>query len=198
MEVATAPNLTTSTAVADSDSRLDKQLRFIELRAKDVSYKAIAAELGVSKGTLTSWDKLLRSEIAKHKAERLGELYEEYGMLKQARIKRYGEIVKRIDAEIDKRDLADLPLDKLLEQKLKFSQVLTSEYTPTRGDKTSQELNSDRILQDIQELLYKVQNGELDKDQAQQELMILGGMLRTYETTVLEAKIDKLQRVMGN
>ena len=65
----------------------EHRTEFIQMRAEGKSLRAIAAELGVSKSTLSEWDRELASEIAKLRSDALEELYSEYGMAKEARIR---------------------------------------------------------------------------------------------------------------
>ena len=52
----------------------EHKTEFIRLRSEGKSLRAIAAEIGVSKSTLSEWDKALASEIAKLRSEALEEL----------------------------------------------------------------------------------------------------------------------------
>lgn len=198
MESVEHTTTTSTTITASNDSRLDKQVRFIELRAQGQPYRTIAKELQVSKATLTGWDKQLAADIAKHKAERMQELYTTYGMYKEARIQKLGGVLQKIDSELDTRDWSDITTDKLLDYKLKYTQALSSEYTPITGkDRSSQELNAATILKELDNLLERVQSGEVHKDQAQQELVILSGMMRVYEASALEDKVKRLERAIA-
>lgn len=198
MERTTQATTTSTTITASNDSRLDKQVRFIELRAQGQPYRTIAKELQVSKATLTGWDKQLAADIAKHKAERMQELYTAYGMYKEARIQKLGGALQKIDSELDNRDWSDITTDKLLDYKLKYTQALSTEYTPITGkDRSGQELNAATILKELDNLLERVQSGEVNKDQAQQELVILSGMMRVYEASALEDKVKKLERAIA-
>ncbi len=45
------------------EDKVEKQAKFIELRAKDNSYDIIVKKLGVSKNTLLKWGKEFEAEI---------------------------------------------------------------------------------------------------------------------------------------
>jgi len=179
-------------------TKLDKQAEFIKLRARGLSLRQCGEALGTNKDTCNKWDKELKAQVAKHKAERLADVYTEYGMYREARIKALGTALKSIDTELSTRKLSDVPTDKLLDYKLKYTQALSTEYTPIIGkDRSGQELNAATILKELDNLLERVQSGEVNKDQAQQELVILSGMMRVYEASALEDKVKKLERAIA-
>ena len=101
--------------------------RFIELRAKGMSYQKISEEIGVCKRTLINWSKELSSEIANAYAAELEALQDEFYMLKERRIKLFGEKLKAISEEIDNRDLSDIPTEKLFDLFFKMYRVLERE-----------------------------------------------------------------------
>ena len=101
--------------------------RFIELRAKGMSYQKISEEIGVCKRTLINWSKELSSEIANAYAAELEALQDEFYLLKERRIKLFGEKLKAISEEIDNRDLSDIPTEKLFDLFFKMYRVLERE-----------------------------------------------------------------------
>ena len=134
--------------------------RFIELRAKGWSFDKIAKELGKAKQTLIDWSKELQDEIANLKALELEALYESYYLLKENRIQNFGAMLTKIKAEVERRDLSDIPTDKLLELLLKYnSQVKEEIIEPTY--KSSQELIDDREDRELLEELTTLQSNPL-------------------------------------
>jgi len=104
--------------------------RFIELRAQGLSFDKISKELQVSKQTLIDWSKNLQEEIRNLKAIELEALQEKYFLTQAKRLELFGERLKAIKEELDKRDLNDVPTDKLIELFLKFHRVLKDEFAP--------------------------------------------------------------------
>lgn len=100
---------------------------FIKLRAKGWSYDKIAEKLGKAKQTLIDWSKELQEEIANRKALELEALYELYHLHREQRIKDFAQVVKSLREEILKRDLEDVPTDKLLDLFLKYGKQLEEE-----------------------------------------------------------------------
>ena len=142
--------------------------RFIELRASDKSLREIAKSLKISKDTASTWDKKFCTEIATSKNERLQELYKEYGMVKESRIKRIGEILQGLDKEIDRRfdpennwKLRDMPMRDLLAMRQAYQAELNKEYAPviaaTNGASTK-----DTIRANFMAFMLKVQAGEIN------------------------------------
>ena len=105
--------------------------KFVELRAKGLSFDRIAQELKVSKQSLINWAKELENEIGNLKRIELEALQEKYFMLKRQRIELFGERLKAIKDELDKRDLSDIPTDKLFDLFIKCFHQLNAESVDT-------------------------------------------------------------------
>jgi len=139
---------------------LETKERFIELRAKGWSFDKIAKELGKAKQTLIDWSKELQDEIANRKALELEALYESYYLLKENRLQTFGVMLTKIKEEIERRDLSDVPTDKLLELLLKYeNQVKDEVIEPTY--KSSQELIEKRQDRELLEELTTLQSEPL-------------------------------------
>lgn len=113
--------------------------RFIVLRAQGYSFDKIARELGRSRQTLVNWDRSFKEEIANLRAVELESLYERYFLTKEHKIKLFGDLVSRIKAEFDHRDLGDIPTDRLLDLFGKFYALLEAERIEIQP-KTSAEI----------------------------------------------------------
>ena len=127
---------------------LETKKRFIELRAQGYSYDSIAKELGRAKQTLIDWGKELQDEIANLRALELDALYEKYYLYKEARLKTFGELLNKIREEVVKRDLTNVPTDKLLDLYLKYqAQVEEALVEPTFKSTTEvEEERTDREM----------------------------------------------------
>ncbi|WP_371018939.1 helix-turn-helix domain-containing protein [Pseudalkalibacillus sp. JSM 102089] len=100
---------------------------FIELRAAGYSFDHIAKQLGVAKSTLIDWSKEFQHEIANLKAIEMESLQEQYYVVKRARIEIIGDQTKKLKEELIKRDLGDIPTEKLYDLLLKYMQWLKQE-----------------------------------------------------------------------
>lgn len=116
----------------DVAGRLELQQSFVEYRAKGWSLRKIERKLKVSKSALANWDRELEEEIASLKAMELEALYESYFLARESRIKALGQQLRKIQAELRGRDLADVPTEKLLEMQLRYLDALQEEYIEAR------------------------------------------------------------------
>ena len=139
----------------------DKE-KFIELRAKGYSFDKIAQELGKAKQTLIDWSKELQDEIANVKALELEALYERYYLLKESRLQTFGEMITKIKAEIEKRQLSDVPTDKLLDLLLKYNSLVKEEYIEPLF-KSSEEIIDERTDRELLDELTYPKNKRLLK-----------------------------------
>ena len=133
----------------------DKE-QFIELRAKGWSFDKIAKELGKAKQTLIDWSKELQDEIANRKALELEALYESYYLLKENRLQTFGAMLTKIKEEVERRDLSDVPTDKLLELLLKYNSQVREEIVEPVF-KSSVELREERQDRELLEELTTLQ-----------------------------------------
>ena len=191
----------------------EQKAQFVELRAKGFSYAAIAKKLKVAKATLANWNAELEAEIASLKAMEIEALYEEYGLLKESRIKLLGEQLKAIQAEISKRDFKELGLDKLLDYQLRYLEAFKREYVEpqplssqtieklTLGAseeyETSPKLNSQEIIIEITRTLIRFRAGMADLGQTSKELALFLAMLKAHDQVGLEAKLDRLEAILA-
>lgn len=141
---------------------LETKQRFIELRAKGYSFDKIAKELGKAKQTLIDWSKEMEEEIANLKALELETLYESHYLIKEARLQSLGDIANKLRAEIDSRDLSEMPTDKLLELYLKYNSKIAEEVVePTF--KSSSEIEIERRDRELLEALTTPQDSPIRK-----------------------------------
>ncbi|PET72754.1 hypothetical protein CN533_04950 [Priestia megaterium] len=101
--------------------------RFIELRAKGISFSKISESLKVSKKTLIEWSRELEREITNLKAIEMEELQEMYYVQKRKRIELFGKQLEQIMKELDQRNFSDMSTEKLLELQLKYLDYLKRE-----------------------------------------------------------------------
>lgn len=133
----------------------DKE-RFIELRAKGWSFDKIAKETGKAKQTLIDWSKELQDEIANRKALELEALYESYYLMRENRLQTFGAMLTKIKEEVERRDLSDVPTDKLLELLLKYNSQVKEEIVEPIY-KSSQEIKEERQDRELLEELTTLQ-----------------------------------------
>lgn len=131
---------------------LDVKEKFIELRAKGYSFDKIAKELGKAKQTLVDWSRDLQEEIASRKALELEALYDQFSLMKEHRLRELGKTLARIQTEIERRDLSDIPTEKLLDLQLKYLAYAQEEVIEPVF-KSSQEIQEDQLDRELLEEL---------------------------------------------
>lgn len=119
--------------------------KFVELRAKGLSFAKIADELEVSKPTLIAWSQDLKDDIANMETVQRDALYEKYRTDKLKRVEVFSEELDRVWSEFRKRDLSGVPTDKLFILLTKLQESLDNEVQPVRffGKKTQLEFYDD-------------------------------------------------------
>lgn len=155
----------------------DKKRDFILLRAEGKSYRAIEQELGVSRSTCSAWEKELREDIDGLRHENLEELYTQYGMAREARIRRIGDTLSRIDEALDHVDLTSISPERLLDLKLKYTAALKDEYSAASLSPTGASADT---LEAIQDLYRRTASGDTTIEQAKTELNVIDHMVDGY------------------
>ena len=192
--------------VSRSEGRIEIRNRFIEMRAKGHSIRSIAKKLGLSPQTLLNWQAELEDEIARFKAMELEALYERYHLLKEHRIKILGEQIRSIQEELGKRDLSEVPTDKLLDLQLKYMDEAEKEYVEPRflsdddigilDNKTRSKLDSEDVHSELALVLLKYRRGILSDSQVKQEISILQAALKAEDQMEIQRKLDKLETLL--
>lgn len=108
-------------------TKMEQKEKFIELRAKEVTYEEIAKQLAVSKPTLVKWGKELEIEVGNRRALELELLQEKHYVSKKKRVEFFGEQMNELKKELKKRDLADISTEKLIELQMKTMALLKQE-----------------------------------------------------------------------
>ena len=173
----------------------EKKKEFVRLRAEGQSYSQICEQLHVSKATCTKWQQELEENITELKRENLQELYESYGMVKEARIRNLGETLKKIDSALQDADLSTVDPAKLMELKLKYAEAMRGEYTGTVASKKV-EATPKGVLAAMADLLGRVQAGEITEEQAKRESAMLQNMLKAIDAVELQRKIDQIEAAL--
>ena len=178
----------------------EQKTEFIRLRAEGKSYSVIADTLHISKSTCTAWERELKDAITELKQEQLNELYSSYYMTKEARIKKLGETLDGINTALDGADLSQIPPEKLLEYKLKYTEALKGEYT---GSGTPYQFTADKIepkdiVTALGDLLNRVRTGEVTPEQANRESTVIANLLKAYDTVEVKEKLNTLESLIGS
>lgn len=163
----------------------EKKLAFIQARAEGKSYNTIAKELKISKSTCTRWEGDFREDIEKLRGSQIEELYTAYNMKREARIRDLGEIINAIDTALQTKDISELPTDKLLELRLKYSQELKKEYI--EPIEKSSDGTLDGLLEAYTELYNESKAGRYTPAEIRAQLAILDA----ERATLLKAEEER-------
>ena len=170
---------------------------YIRLRAEGKSYSVIAEQLHISKSTCASWERELKDQIDELKRAEYAELCESYGMTKEARIKKLGDTLERINEALAKTDFSQVDPAKLLDFKLKYTEALKGEYVGTKPALQIESIDAKQIVAALGDLLNRVRAGEVTTEQAQKESGVLAQLLKAYDTVEVKAKLDELEAIVG-
>ena len=178
----------------------ETKTEFIRLRAEGRSYSYIADTLHISKSTCTKWERELKAQIAELRQEQLNELYSSYYMTKEARIKKLGDTLESINTALEGADLSQIPPEKLLEYKLKYTEALKGEYTGSGNPYqfTADKIKPADIVTALGDLLNRVRAGEVTPEQANRESAVIATLLRAYDTVEVKEKLDALESLVGS
>lgn len=123
--------------------RPEKERLVIILRAKDYSITEIAERVQLSRPTVIGIVRDHATAIAKLSSLELQELLAAYNQTTKKKLQVFGGVLGRLLDELQRRDLADLTTDRLLEIVLKFSKAI--------GDTVAEKVAKARELQDGEE-----------------------------------------------
>ena len=106
--------------------------RFVELRAKNLSFDKISQQLQTSKPTLIAWAKELQIEIHNCRSLEAAVIREKYRLSALQRLEQYGQMLSKLDKEFATRNLNSLPTDKIIELTMKLANAVERDC-PTVG-----------------------------------------------------------------
>jgi transposase-like protein len=92
----------------------ETKVRFVEMRARGLSFGKISAELNTSPETLYRWQRSMRAEIeAKTIAER-EKIVERFKLAESERLEKYCSLYQRVSEQVDKEYLDTVPAHHLI------------------------------------------------------------------------------------
>lgn len=171
---------------------------FIRMRAEGLSYEKIAEQLHISKATCTAWEKELKAEINQLQQEALNGLYTSYGMAKEARIRRIGDTLRRVDEALASADLTEIAPEKLLDFKLKYSQALKEEFTGLTPPPDFQNGGTPEEIQAaFADIYQRARRGDITAEQAGEETKALTSILQAWQAVQTKERIDAIDAILG-
>ena len=92
---------------------IETQQRFVFLRSQGWSFARIAEDLKVSKPTLINWSRKFQFDIQNQRAINVEALQEKWLSTRDVRVNALGENLRKVEAELAKRDLTTVPTRQL-------------------------------------------------------------------------------------
>lgn len=123
-----------------------KKLELIKLRGEGLSYKDAAEKIGVSKPTVMKWGRDLDVEIANQKKLEYDAFLINLEITRESRTKRLKQITDKLEAELTKRDFADIPTNKIIEQLIKLYDRWSIENNETSFESKPFKMDFDQAL----------------------------------------------------
>jgi hypothetical protein len=109
--------------------------QFIELHAQGVSFAVIAERLGVAKSTLITWSKEAENDIGNLRQIYAEAMREKYRMGAERRVELFAKQLDAVEGELAKRDLTNVPTERLFDLLVKLSKELNAADIPLNLDK---------------------------------------------------------------
>jgi hypothetical protein len=111
----------------------ETKTKFIEMRARGLSFESIATELEIGIATLYRWQRQLAAEIEmKTHAER-ERILEKFNLAENERLDKYCMLYKRISEQVDKDHLQIVPTHLLLRMMLALDRKISTVTTMPTG-----------------------------------------------------------------
>jgi DNA invertase Pin-like site-specific DNA recombinase len=117
-----------TSAFAEKDMKTqNEKKRFIELRAKGLSYDKISKELEISKPTLIKWNDELKNEIANLRYFEFESIIAEYSLSKRNRLESFSIILSKALEELKERPFDEISVKDLVNIVFQMNQKIQTE-----------------------------------------------------------------------
>src|SRR5690349_18534300 len=117
---------TSQFAEKDMKTQNEKK-RFIELRAKGLSYDKISKELEISKPTLIKWNDELKNEIANLRYFEFESIIAEYSLSKRNRLESFSIILSKALEALKERSFDEISVKDLVNIVFQMNQKIQTE-----------------------------------------------------------------------
>ncbi len=87
---------------------------WLALRATGLSYRKIAKRIGVSRITQAKWEAKFKDKLESLKSGELEFINDQLRLAKKHRLERLSGQLERLEDELDRRDISDIPTASLL------------------------------------------------------------------------------------
>jgi hypothetical protein len=125
---------------------VETQQRFVFLRSQGWSFNRIAVELNVSKPTLIKWSRQFQFEIANLRSTETEALAERIFRQRHERWEALAHQLKRLEEEIAKRDLEEIPASRLHSIAAALRAEINREIGTVRFSETTKHIPSEEFV----------------------------------------------------
>jgi hypothetical protein len=130
---------------------IEKQQRFVFLRAEGWSFARIAEELQVSKPTLINWSRKFQFDIQNQRAIIVETLQEKWLATRDVRVNALGEQLRKVETELARRDISKLPTGRLFALADSLRRQIKSETGPLKFTTPVSEIPNDEYHEQVQD-----------------------------------------------
>ena len=106
--------------------------KFMELRARGMSYERISESIKVSKTTLIKWGRDLESQIDELRSQELQAMLERFRLTRQYRVERFSRMLDKLEVVLEKRELDTVQTDRLIRLYIRTMEAIRAEVEPSR------------------------------------------------------------------
>lgn len=103
----------------------ENKVRYVELKTKGLSEKAISQEIGVSPPTLRKWRFEFRDEIEEAQKTQLESVLIKYHAREIDQVEQAAQLLTQIREEIERRSMEELELKDLYSMEYKLKELIT-------------------------------------------------------------------------
>jgi transposase len=129
----------------------EQQQRFVELRARGLSFDKIATEMGVSRRCLINWSRKLQFEIQNERALALEALQHDCIATPEERARFAGNQLQRVLHELQNRDLSRLSTSRLFSLADSFRRQVIQETGHVRFSTPVREIPQNERVDRVQD-----------------------------------------------
>ena len=123
--------------------------QFVHLRAHGLSYDKISAQLNVSKPTLIEWSRKHQFDIHNLRAIETESLAEKCFARREDRWEQISRDLHRVEAELAKRDLTDVPTGQLLRQAARLRAEVSREVGDIRFSTAARHIPKEEYFEEV-------------------------------------------------
>jgi transposase len=129
----------------------ETQDRFVFMRSQGKTFDDISQQLGVSTGCLINWSRKYRFQIQNFRAIELENLRSKLISTSEARARALSEELQRVQQELKKRNLADIPTARLYSLEESLRRQVLQELGEMQFTSSTRDIPGDEYVEQVQD-----------------------------------------------